>query len=476
MTDTVLVIEDEELQARSIKRSLERHGYNVQVALNAHDGVARLQQDHPDILLLDLHLGNDDGLQILKNLRASQENVLVIIMTAYAKVQTAVEAMRLGAYDYVTKPLDLDELHLLLQRACAHVKQTHELVYFRERARLASHSTLPLGKCPSMQRFATQVQVIANIERRASDGAPPVLLLGETGTGKGFVARMLHDISARSAQPFIELNCAALPQALLEAELFGHEKGAFTDARTAKRGLFEAADGGSLFLDEIGHISFDAQAKLLHAIETRSFRRLGSLAVRHVDVRLVAATNVDLDVAVTRGSFRPDLFHRLNVLTLRLPPLRERGEDILFLAEHFVEYHSRQYGLPLRRLSREAKERLMIYHWPGNVRELGNEIERALLLEDGDELELSHLVRTSADKVRATIRIESSNDIAVDLPAEGVAFTDIERAVLQRALTQCDGNVTRAARLLRLSRDTLRYRIEKLGLRSLEAAEQEESR
>lgn len=471
MADTVLVVEDEELQARSIKRSLERHGYDVQVALSAREGIERLQAEHPDILLLDLHLDGEDGLEILKGIRERQDSVLVIIMTAYANVQTAVEAMRLGAYDYVTKPLDLDELHLLLERARAHAKQSHELAYLRERARSTPQATVPLGKCPSMQQFTAQVQTVAKVERRSGEGAPPILLLGETGTGKGFVARMIHDIGARSAQPFIELNCAALPQTLLEAELFGYEKGAFTDARTSKRGLFEAADGGTLFLDEIGHISLDSQAKLLHAIETRTFRRLGSLAVRHVDVRIIAATNVDLEIAVGRGTFRPDLFHRLNVFTLQLPPLRERGEDILFLAEYFIDYHCRQYGLAARRLSREAKERLMLYPWPGNVRELANVIERALLLESGEELQLNQLARIGPEQSRAALRAQGDSAIVVDLPAEGVPFALLERSILERALNMSDGNVTRAARLLRVSRDTLRYRIDKLGLRDAERSE-----
>jgi DNA-binding NtrC family response regulator len=316
-----------------------------------------------------------------------------------------------------------------------------------------------------MQQFADRVHTVANAERLNGDGAPPVLLSGETGSGKGFVARMIHDIGPRSAQPFIELNCAALPDALLEAELFGYEKGAFPSGGSSKRGLFEAADGGTLFVDEIAHISLEIQAKLLHVIDTRSFRRLGSLAVRHTDLRIIASTSADLGAAVACGAFRAELFHRLNVLTLQLPPLRERGEDVLFLAEHFIEHHRGQYGLPPRRLSRDAKERLMLYHWPGNVRELASEIERALLLEPGDELQLADLARPDVNQTRAAIRADSGDSVSVELPPEGISYALIERSILERALNLCEGNVTKAARLLRLSRDTLRYRIERLGLK-----------
>jgi len=473
MTATVLIVEDEILQARSIKRSLERHGYQALLAATAEEGLELVQCHHPDILLLDVHLPGMDGLAMLKTLRARQDNLQVIIVTAYGNVQTAVEAMRLGAYDYITKPLDLAELRLLLERAQAHTRQEQELSYLREQSRRAPQADLPLGQCPPMREVATQLQKFATVERRRGDGVPPVLLLGETGTGKGFVARMLHTLSPRSQQPFVEVNCAALPDTLLEAELFGYEQGAFTDARSAKRGLFETADGGAIFLDEIGHISLEAQAKLLHVLETRSFRRLGSLAMRRVDVRIIAATNVDLAAAVTRGAFRADLYHRLHVLTLHLPPLRERGEDILALAEHFIRYHCQQYGLPPRRLSRQAGERLMRYHWPGNVRELANEIERALLLENGDALELSYLTMAGPDRSRAAVRLADHGRVVVELPPEGMAFTTIEYHVLLQALALCQWNVTKTARFLHLSRDTLRYRIERLGLLSPEGLQAE---
>jgi DNA-binding NtrC family response regulator len=464
----VLIVEDEPLQARSIQRSLERHGYQVFIAATAEEGLALVQGHHPDILLLDVRLPDMDGLAMLKTVRAQHDSLQVIMVTAYGNVQTAVKAMRLGAYDYITKPLDLAELRLLLERLQTHTRQQQELSYLREQSRRTPQADLPLGQCARMQEVATQLQKFATIERRRGEGAPPVLLLGETGTGKGFVARLLHKLSPRGGQPFVEVNCAALPDTLLEAELFGYEQGAFTDARAAKRGLFEAADGGAIFLDEIGHISLDAQAKLLHVLETQHFRRLGALAVRCVDVRIIAATNVNLEAAVARGTFRADFYHRLHVLTLHLPPLRERGEDIFALAEHFIRYHCQQYGLPPRRLSRQASERLMRYHWPGNVRELANEIERALLLESGDTLELSHLAMAGPDPSRAAVHLADHGRVAVELPPEGIAFTTIERHVLLQALALCQWNVTKTARFLHLSRDTLRYRIERLGLQSPE--------
>ena len=473
MMATVLIVEDEILQARSIKRSLERHGYQVFMAATAEEGLALVQCHHPDILLLDVHLPGMDGLAMLKAVRERQDNLQVIIVTAYGNVRTAVEAMRLGAYDYITKPLDLTELRLLLERLQAHTKQEQELSYLRQQSRRTPQANLPLGECPRMREVATQLQKFATVERRHGEGAPPVLLLGETGTGKGFVAHMLHTLSPRSTQPFVEVTCTALPDTLLEAELFGYEQGAFTDARAAKRGLFEAADGGVILLDEIGHISLDAQAKLLHVLETRQFRRLGALTLRRVDVRIIAATNVNLEAAVARGAFRADLYHRLHVLTLHLPPLRERGEDIFVLAEHFIRYHCRQYGLPPRRLSRQAREHLMRYHWPGNVRELANEIERALLLESGDALELSHLAMAGPDRPRAAVRLADHGRVVVELPPEGMAFTTIEQHVLEQALALCQWNVTKTARFLHLSRDTLRYRIERLGLQSPEGLQAE---
>lgn len=462
---TVLVVEDEALQARSIKRSLERHGYEVLIASTAEEGLNVVKHYHPDILLLDLKLPDMDGLEMLKALRDLGENLQVIITTAYGNVQTAVEAMRLGAYDYVTKPLDLEELRLLLDRVQTHMRREQELSYLRERSKLTPQADLPLGRCASMQQVNERIRKFAAVERRRGDGAPPVLLLGETGTGKGFVARTIHDISPRSSQPFIEVNCAALPDTLLEAELFGYEKGAFTDAKSAKRGLFEAADGGTLFLDEIGHASPGAQAKLLTVIETRAFRRLGSLVVRHVDVRIITATNLELEVAVARGTLRADLYHRLKVLTLQLPPLRDRGDDIFLLADHFIRYHCRQYGLPLRRLSRAARERVSLYPWPGNVRELANEIERALLLESGDTLELSQLAGRESSQTGVSVHAIEAGNVHVELPPDGIAFSTIEHQVLLHALTVCDWNITKTARFLHLSRDTLRYRIERLDLR-----------
>jgi DNA-binding NtrC family response regulator len=468
VTATVLIVEDEVLQARSIKRSLERHGYDVLVAASAEEGLTLVQRHHPDILLLDLHLPGMGGLAMLKAVREQQAHLQVIMITAYGNVQTAVEAMRLGAHDYITKPLDLEELRLLLERLQTHIKHEQELSYLRAQHRRTPHANLPLGQSPRMQELETQLQTFATLERRAGAGAPPVLLLGETGTGKGFVARLLHALSPRSQQPFIEVNCAALPDTLLEAELFGYEKGAFTDARTAKRGLFEAADGGFIFLDEIGHSSLDAQAKLLHVIETHRFRRLGALGERRVDVRIIAATNVNLEAAAARGTFRADLYHRLHVLTLHLPPLRERGEDIFLLADHFIQYHCRQYGLAPRQLSRSAKERLMLYPWPGNVRELANEIERALLLESGEVLELTHLTTDAPQRLHAALRLTSPEQVAVELPPQGIAFAIIERHVLQQALYLCQWNVAKTARFLRMSRDTLRYRMERLGLHAPE--------
>lgn len=467
---TVLVVEDEALQARSIKRSLERQDYEVLVASSAEDGLDVITTHHPDVVLTDLRLPGMDGLALLKRVREMEEAAQVIMMTAHGNVRIAVEAMRLGAYDYVTKPLDLEELALLLERLGTHERREQELSYLREKSGLSSTEQFPLGKSPQMQTVLEQIRKFVTLERTGGGGAPSVLLLGETGTGKGYIASVIHNLSPRKAQPFIEVNCAALPITLLEAELFGHEKGAFTDAKSAKRGLFEAADRGTIFLDEIGQLSPETQAKLLTVIESHTFRRLGSVVERHVDTRILAATNLDLDDAVARGTFRADLYHRLNVLSLRLPPLRERGEDGVLLANHFVGHHCRQYGLTPRRISREAKERIRLYKWPGNVRELANEIERALLLETGEELSLAQIPLPSAADKPNEVRIANSAGLNIELPPSGIPFANIERQVFLRALEMCEWNVARTARFLSLSRDTLRYRIERLGLQPEDTA------
>jgi DNA-binding NtrC family response regulator len=466
MSAALLVIEDEAMLARSIKRSLAREGYTVELEESAEGGLDSMRRVNPDLILLDLRLPGMSGLEFLRAIREQGYEAPALVMSAHGAIQSAVEAMRLGAFDYIVKPLDLDELKLVVGRALEHAKVSQELAYYRDRDRREAVPGLPLGECAEMCDVRARIERIATLERQPGGGAPSVLVLGETGVGKGLVARAIHDRSLRAGAPFIDVHSGALPDTLLEAELFGYERGAFTDARGTRRGLFEAADRGTLFLDEVGHLSLSAQSKLLKVIEDRTFRRLGSTAERRVDVRIVAATNRDLVAAQASGGFLPELYHRLRVLTIDLPPLRKRGGDVIILAEHFLRHHARQYGLPPRPLSPCAREILLAHTWPGNVRELANEIERAVLLETGPEIGLTLLAKAIGASPPPVLSPTGPGRVEVHLPEGGIAFEAIERQVLLHALEMSGWTVTQAARLLRLSRDTFRYRMERLRIQT----------
>jgi DNA-binding NtrC family response regulator len=456
----ILIVEDEGPLARSIQRSLEREGHEVAVEESAEGGLDALGGFDADLVLLDLLLPGMSGMEFLRTLRDHGREPAVIVMSAHSAVRSAVEAMRLGAFDYVTKPLDLDELKIVIARALDHGRLSRELAYLRERDEREAPPGLLLGECPAMRELRGRIERIARMERQPGGGAPPVLIVGETGTGKGLVARSIHRASSRAAGPFIEVHCGALA----EDELFGHDKGGLADARASRRGLLEAADGGTLCLDAIGQLGPSARTRLLQIIETQTLRRPGGTRDRRVDVRIIAAANRDPGAA--GSAVLAELLHRLQVLSIELPPLRERGDDAVLLAEHFARQHAEQYGVPVRRLSSGAREILLRYAWPGNVWELVNEIERTVLLETGEELALEHLRRSLAPPAgRTGVRADAAG-VAVDLPPEGIAFELIERGVLERALDLSGWNVTRAARLLRLSRDTLRYRMERLNLSS----------
>jgi DNA-binding NtrC family response regulator len=387
------------------------------------------------------------------------------MMTAYGSIEGAVEAVKLGAFDYVKKPVDLEELKLLADRAREHALLRQELSYYRRRAAGDAGLAGMVGTSPAIRAVLERAREIA-----ALADLPPVLLTGETGTGKGLLARAIHAAGPRAAKPFIEVNCTALPATLMEAELFGYERGAFTDARESKPGLVEAAEGGFLFLDEIGDVDLAVQGKLLRAIEERTVRRLGSVRERKIDVRIIAATNRDLEREANRERFRKDLYFRLAVIVLHLPPLRERGEDVLLLAEHFLRAFNAKYGKAVREISAPAQELLLAYPWPGNVRELSHVIERAVLWSRGPTLEAEHLSLTRPDTARppepepGQIPAPGSASRTPPLPPEGVALAEWEKALLEQALREAGGNQTKAAQRLGISRDTLRYRLKKFGL------------
>jgi len=465
---TVLIVDDERTLARAIKAFLTESGYEAEVAGDAEQALRLLETMRPDVVFSDVRLPGMDGIELLRRIREFDAAIPVIIMTAHGSIEGAVEAVKLGAFDYLKKPVDLEELKLLADRARENSQLRQELSYYRRRD--AARDT-PLagviGESPVIREVLDQARQIA-----ALDETPPVLIIGETGTGKGLVARTIHGASARSDRPFIEVNCTAIPATLMEAELFGHERGAFTDAKESRMGLFEAAEGGFLFLDEVGDVELSLQGKLLKAVEERTVRRVGGIRDRRIDVRILAATNRDLERDAQRERFRRDLYFRLAVIILHLPPLRERGTDILLLAQHYLQRFNAKYGKQVRQLEPRARELLLDYPWPGNVRELSHVIERAVLWSRGPALDVEHLsLTTSGQAATAGERPEPAPAAAAGtaveapvLPPPGMDLEGWERAMIEQALRDADGNQTRAAQRLGISRDTLRYRLKKYGI------------
>jgi two-component system response regulator AtoC len=457
----ILIIEDDASLASAIEAYLTRQGLATRALPSAETALTALAEVAPDVALVDLQLPGMDGLAALEAIRRERPETLVIMMTAYSSVATAVAAMKAGAVDYLTKPLDLEELGVVIRRAWESQRVRGELAYLRRRAGHPAPLESLLGVSPGMEEVRRRVLQVARPDR-LGDAGPTVLITGETGTGKELVARAIHAAGPRAEGPFVEINCAAIPAALLEGELFGFEKGAYTDARTSKPGLFEAADGGTLFLDEICLLDLTLQAKLLRAIEDRAIRRLGALTPRRLDVRILAATNRDLETAAREGKFRQDLLYRLRVLTVDLPPLRARGEDIRMLAEHFLVGCRERYGLGEVRFSPAALHGLAAYPWPGNVRELAHAVERAALLNPGRLLEPEHLGLGSA--TAAPVVVAADGPVQVDFTSGAVDLERVERELIERALQHTAWNRSRAAELLGLTKETLRYRIEKYGL------------
>jgi len=465
MPCAVLVVEDEATLARNIKTYLQRNGYDAETAGSAEEGIAAFDRFKPDAVVLDLRLPGMDGLAALARLRASDPSLVVIMLTGHGSVETAVEAMKAGAYDFLTKPVSLSKLTLLLEKALGEARR-EETLHYHER-RQAAHAGLEnlLGESEPMHALKSRLAQVIDAEMRLTDtDAPAVLVTGETGVGKEVVARALHYSGRRADKPFVEINCASIPAQLLESELFGHERGAFTDARERKLGLVETAAGGTLFLDEIGDMDLGLQAKLLKLLEEKSVRRVGSLRDQKVDVRIVAATHRPLETLVQEQRFRSDLYFRLRVVELVVPPLRERGADILLLARHFLAVHGARYGKPGLRLSATTERALAAHSWPGNVRELRNVVEQAVLLAAGPTLELEPARLSPATGAPPQSAAAQSAGAAVDAAPESSRLDRAERALMLESLETTQWNVSRAARLLGVSRDTMRYRMEKFRL------------
>lgn len=463
MAATVLIIDDEQTLNHFVQEDLREAGYESLGALTGQEGLDAIRRQEVDLVLLDQQLPDMHGLDVLRVIREEEPDIPVIIVTGHGEIDCAVQAMKLGAYDYIKKPYNLDTLLLAVAKALEASAMRREIRRLRREARNRYGLTWIVGETPRMK-------AIAQLLMRVAPTNASVLLQGESGTGKEVVANAIHQQSKRAEQAFVALNCAAIPDALLESELFGYEAGAFTGAHKQKKGLIEAADGGTLFLDEISGMKPEMQTKLLRVLETRTLRRVGGTRDIKVDIRIIAASNQDLVKAIREGTFREDLYYRLGVVTVNLPPLRERIADLPLFVAAFIDDFNRSTGRSIAGVSAEALSLLKAYPWPGNIRELRNVIERAIILCDGDEIRPQHLpveITTRCQPGETPTPAETNGDGA---PSNGhglnlkEAVARLEGDLIRRALALADGNQTRAANALGISRDELRYRMRKYQL------------
>lgn len=445
----ILIVEDEKLLRWALTEQLKRAGHQVRDAADLAAASRLLDRHQPDVLLLDISLPDGNGLDFYEQNQGRLEDTVAIVMTAVGQVEEAVRAMKLGALDFLSKPVDQRELVRLIERSLTVRSDQLEV----QAARQSRERDLKVDLIAESEAFGRLLEIVNEV---AKSEVNTILLQGESGTGKNVLARHIHAISPRHRRPILELSCASVPDTLIESELLGHERGAFTDAKSTRRGIFELADGGTVVLDEIGELKPELQAKLLHVLEERRLRRVGGSREIAVDIRVVGLTNRDLPSMVQEGLFRQDLFYRLNIFPITVPPLRQRPEDILPLARHFLETLQPKLGRRYRGFSREAENRLLAYRWPGNVRELRNVVERAMILERSQEIQSSALILDQAGASGASAPVSDTAAI--------VTLEQLERDMVTRALKATGSNQTRAAELLGISRDQLRYRLKKFGL------------
>ena len=449
----ILLVEDEAVFANAVKKHLQRKGYNVNLALDLETARHYYKKNIPDLILLDMRLPDGSGLDLLSEIKSKNIAIEILVMSAYGELEDAVSAMKLGASDYLKKPIDLEELYINVKKVFEKNELAQKLNYSEKREQHASEEVNFLGECDSINAIRNQVEKISKLSQAETSIPPTVLILGETGTGKDVVARLLHSKSNLREKPFVHVDCASLPKDLIESELFGHEKGAFTNANTARAGLIEAAEDGVLFLDEIAEIPIDLQSKLLAVLERRSLRRLGSTKERPIAAWIIAATNRDIQLLVESGEFRSDLYYRLNVITLTMPALRERDNDIVLLANYCASVTSKRYGLLFDGFTDEAIKLIKDYSWHGNVRELKHLIERAVLLNGGGILNSDIL----------GIDTHRLDDEESEINGE-TTLGEAELHLIKNALARTNRNVSKAARELGITRMALRYRIKKYNL------------
>lgn len=438
----ILIVDDELIMRESLSGWLERDGHAVQTASSGEEALKKLNETRFDIILLDIKMEGMSGLEVLSKVKESDPDVAVVMITAYGSIPTAIEAMKNGAYDYMLKPFDPNELGVLIEKIIQHQEQTREVLYLKEQFKERTRFESMIGQSKPMQEIFDLICDVAPMDST-------VLITGQTGTGKGLAAKAIHTNSSRCNGPFVTVNCGAIPEHLMESELFGHQKGAFTDAKETKRGRLELAHGGTLFLDEIGEIGMRMQIDLLRVLEDRVFYRVGGTQPMEADFRVIAATNRDLEKAIKEGSFREDLFYRLNVISFQMPPLKAHKEDLPLLAEHFLYRFSQETNKPIDKISREAMDELMLYDWPGNVRELENAVERAVVVGKKREI----LPEDLPIFCHEPSRVPQSNNLQ-----------EVEKAHIKRILAENQWNIARSAKILGIDRSTLYSKIKRYNI------------
>jgi DNA-binding NtrC family response regulator len=451
MKPAILVVDDDEVMRQTLSDVLKKKGYAVSTMDTGGGALSSVKEQLFDLILLDIRLPDMDGLDVLKGIKEIESDLMVIVMTAYSDVHTAVMAMKAGAYDYIDKPFELEELRILIQKALETQSLRNEIRRLRRQGREEHEGTQIYGNSPLVKNVMELIEMISQTPRTS------VLIQGDSGTGKELAANAIHYRSKRANKPLMKINCSAIPENLLETELFGYEKGAFTDAKGTKKGLFELANGGTVFLDEIAEMQSYLQTKLLRVLESQSFMRVGGEKEISVDVRIIAATNKDLSTLVNAGQFRKDVYYRLKVMVIEMPPMRERGEDILLLANLFIEENNKELGKNVTGISEAALGYLLNYRWPGNVRELKNIIERAMILTNGSQILPDHLPIELRKGQGEGVEDRTSD-------TENLALETVERRHIEDVLTLMEGNKSKAARMLGISRSTLREKLKKYAI------------